>query len=118
MPGVIFQEGQSAIPLLNLAVKEGVCADFARQVLTSIEGKPGADDGTRTPAVQFDFDNPSPRELEVIALLAEGLTNRKIAEQLYISPGTVKRHTINIYNKLRVNNRTQAVTRARTLGLL
>jgi ATP/maltotriose-dependent transcriptional regulator MalT len=116
--GVIFQEGQSAIPLLHLAIKEGICADFARQMLNSMESAPESDARIKISDSQFDFENPSPRELEVIALLAEGLTNREIADQLYISPGTVKRHTINIYNKLRVHNRTQAVTRARTLGLL
>jgi len=50
--------------------------------------------------------------------LAEGLTNREIAQQLIISVSTVKRHTANIYNKLDVHSRTQAVAHARNLGLL
>jgi predicted ATPase/class 3 adenylate cyclase/DNA-binding CsgD family transcriptional regulator len=60
----------------------------------------------------------SARELEVLHLLAEGLTNREIAQQLYLSPNTVRVHTFHIYSKLAVNNRTQAVARARGLGLL
>ncbi len=58
------------------------------------------------------------RELEVLCLLAEGLSNREIAQQLYLSPNTVRVHTFHIYGKLEVKNRTQAVARARALGLL
>jgi LuxR family maltose regulon positive regulatory protein len=58
------------------------------------------------------------RELEVLALLAAGLTNREIAEQLVISPETVKKHTSTIYGKLGVSNRTEAAARARALNLL
>jgi LuxR family maltose regulon positive regulatory protein len=60
----------------------------------------------------------SERELEVLLHLAEGLTNRAIAKRLYLSLNTVKVHTRNIYGKLGVNNRTQAVARARELDLL
>lgn len=59
----------------------------------------------------------SERELEVLYLLADGFSNREIAEQLFISLSTVKGHTSNIYGKLSANNRTQAVARARALGL-
>lgn len=58
------------------------------------------------------------REREVVALLAAGLTNPEIAAKLVISPGTVKKHTSNIYGKLNVSNRTEAAARARDLGLL
>jgi LuxR family maltose regulon positive regulatory protein len=58
----------------------------------------------------------SERELEVLQLIAEGLTNPEIASKLYLSLNTVKVHTRNIYGKLGVNNRTQAVARARALG--
>jgi non-specific serine/threonine protein kinase len=58
------------------------------------------------------------RELEVLRLIALGLSNRDIAEQLVIGDGTAKTHTLNIYRKLAVRSRTQAVARARELGLL
>ena len=58
------------------------------------------------------------REQEVLERLAAGLTNREIAEDLIISPETVKKHTGNIYGKLGASNRTQAVARARELNLL
>ena len=60
----------------------------------------------------------SRRELEVLALLAARDSNKEMAERLFISPGTVKRHTISIYRKLDVNDRRQAVARATELGLL
>jgi LuxR family maltose regulon positive regulatory protein len=60
----------------------------------------------------------SEREIEVLQLLAKGLTNQAIADRLVLSIHTVKAHTRSIYSKLAVNNRTQAVDRARTLGIL
>jgi LuxR family maltose regulon positive regulatory protein len=58
------------------------------------------------------------RELEVLGLLAAGAPNRAIAEQLVVTPETVKKHLSHLFDKLGVANRTQAVARARQLGLL
>jgi DNA-binding NarL/FixJ family response regulator len=60
----------------------------------------------------------SPREMEVLALLAEGLSNQEVADRLTIAPGTVKNHVSNILAKLGVRDRTQAVLQAQELGLL
>lgn len=60
----------------------------------------------------------SPREIEIIGLVAKGMTNREIAALLSISSLTVACHIKNIYKKLAVNSRTQAVFEARTFGLL
>jgi len=60
----------------------------------------------------------SSREMDVLILLAERLSNKEIAERLFISPDTVKRHSANIYRKLDVRSRRQAVATARKLGLL
>ncbi|HEV8163866.1 MAG TPA: LuxR C-terminal-related transcriptional regulator [Actinomycetota bacterium] len=60
----------------------------------------------------------SARELEVLRLLAAGAPNRAIARQLVVTVDTVKRHVSHLFSKLEVTNRTQAVARARELGLL
>jgi ATP/maltotriose-dependent transcriptional regulator MalT len=60
----------------------------------------------------------SKRELEVLSLMAQGLTNNEIAQRIVVSAQTVKVHTRNIYGKLDVNSRMQAVAKAKALGLL
>ncbi|MBN2003530.1 MAG: helix-turn-helix transcriptional regulator [Anaerolineae bacterium] len=60
----------------------------------------------------------SERELEILRLIASGKTNKDIARQLFIAPGTVKAHTASIYRKLDVANRTEAAARARQIGIL
>lgn len=64
------------------------------------------------------LDALSEREIEVLQLVAEGLSNREVADRLYLSPHTVKVHARNIYSKLDVKNRTQAVAKARELNIL
>ncbi|GHO79440.1 LuxR family transcriptional regulator [Ktedonobacter sp. SOSP1-85] len=64
------------------------------------------------------IDPLSAREQEVLHLLTHGASNQEIAETLVVTTGTIKRHVSNILSKLDVANRTQAVARARTLGLL
>ena len=59
----------------------------------------------------------TPRESEVLALLGRHLSNQEIAEELVVSPSTVKTHTLNIYRKLGVNSRKQAVARATELDI-
>jgi LuxR family maltose regulon positive regulatory protein len=60
----------------------------------------------------------SERELEVLQLIAEGLTNREIASRLFLSLNTVKAHTRNIYGKLGVHSRIQAVAKANASGVM
>jgi LuxR family transcriptional regulator, maltose regulon positive regulatory protein len=60
----------------------------------------------------------SEREIEVLRLIAEGLSNTEIAQKLYLSTNTLKAHTQNIYSKLDVHSRVQAVNRARELNIL
>jgi ATP/maltotriose-dependent transcriptional regulator MalT len=71
-----------------------------------------------SPADQPQAAPLTERELEVLGRLAERLSNKEIAKQLFLSPLTVKRHTLNIYQKLGVHGRREAVKKATALGIL
>jgi DNA-binding NarL/FixJ family response regulator len=72
---------------------------------------------TREPGENQAFPELTDREREVLDLIAKGWTNAKIADSLYISPKTVSNHCSNIFSKLQVADRTQALLRAREAGL-
>lgn len=65
-----------------------------------------------------DYLGLSDRELEVLELVASGLSNKEIAEKLFVSVNTVKTHLKKVYEKLEVNRRTQAVEKAKSLKLI
>ena len=78
-----------------------------------------------SPAAAFSRDDDqvaalgvTPRELEILGLLAEGLSNREIAERLFVSENTVKTHASRLFEKLEVRRRTQAVQRGQQLRLI
>jgi len=60
----------------------------------------------------------TPREYEVLELVAQGLSNQEIADRLFVSLNTVKTHASNVFGKLDAQRRTQAIQKAKTLGLL
>lgn len=62
--------------------------------------------------------NLSKRELEVLQLMAQGLSNQEIADQLFVSLSTVKTHANNLFDKMGVERRTQAVNKAKQLGII
>lgn len=72
----------------------------------------------REPALDQPVEELTPREFEVLQLLAEGLSNKAIAQRLGLSENTVKFHIGSIYGKLGAHNRTEAVTQAARLGLI
>ena len=89
----------------------------AREVVAAVRA---VGQGMTTFAPKTDQPEPilSEREREVLQLLAGGSTNREIAEQLYLSPYTVKEHTSALYRKLGARNRAEAVLRAQRVGLV
>ena len=102
---------------LRAAVERGrghVLEPFIRAVVARLSAPETA---SAPPPVAGLLDPLTERELDVLRLLAEGRSNRQIAETLFIALGTVKTHIHNICGKLDAENRSQAVSRARELGL-
>ena len=89
---------------------------YVRQLLPRFH--PGPPIQPRSPQVELPIEPLTDREMEVLRLIAEGLSNREIGERLFLALSTVKGHTRIIFDKLQVQRRTEAVTRARELGLL
>ncbi|MEM7330927.1 MAG: LuxR C-terminal-related transcriptional regulator [Chloroflexota bacterium] len=115
--------GPSLIPYLRkIITKNGNLRLFIDSILERLVQKTSTD----RPALQKEspltlqplFEPLSAREIEVLSLMAAGNTNQQIANQLFLTLNTIKVHSRNIYGKLDVHNRTQAVNRARGLGLL
>jgi LuxR family maltose regulon positive regulatory protein len=124
---LFVDEGAPMAGLLRQASARGIAPDYVRKLLETFGAEmKDPDEGRRTGPAPSSSDvrrsslvEPlSRRELQVLRLVAVGLTNREIAHELTIAVTTVKTHLKNIYAKLDVRNRTQAVARARELNLL
>ncbi|MFN2219829.1 MAG: LuxR C-terminal-related transcriptional regulator [Anaerolineae bacterium] len=117
---VFVDEGPPMARLLYEALSRGIAPDYVRRLLAAFPTtEPEQAGPLQTQVPQPDLIEPlSDRELEVLQLISEGLTNREIASRLFLSLNTVKAHSRNIYGKLEVHNRTEAAARARALGLL
>ncbi len=94
--------------LIQPSITRKVLAEFNR--MASTPGKPAAHPDLVEPLTE--------RELDVLRSIAGGLSNKEIAEKLYITEGTVKNHVSSLIAKLNVRDRTQALLRAQELGLL
>ena len=91
---------------------------YLQAILVAMSRAPEQAESTKELMRQEGLDPLTERELQILPLLEKGLTNREIASELVVTPGTVKLHTQHVYRKLSVNNRHAAVTLARALGLL
>lgn len=105
--------------LLQGAIRRGITPGYAQDLLNALQAEiqPSAT-ATSLKASPPLGDPLTPRELEVLGLIAAGLSNQQIAGQLVLAVGTVKKYTSNIFLKLNVNRRTQAVAKAKELGIL
>jgi LuxR family maltose regulon positive regulatory protein len=109
-----IDHGRAMADLLKGCLDNKNVGDYARFLLDAFPASP-ASTSTSIPGL---VEPLSPREAEILELLANGLTNPEIAERAYISINTVKKHITSIYGKLGVSSRLQAVERARQLKLL
>ena len=115
---IFLNVGEAARNLLSayLRLDAPGHARYAQKVLDSFSSTGGAcSHGPRPTGL---IEPLSGRELEVLHLMALGRTNKEIARQLIVAPGTIKAHAARIYRKLDVANRTEAVAHARELGIL
>ncbi len=114
---VFVDEGPSMARLLYAAAARGIAPQYTGRLLATFPESDLVLSVTEPPKLQM-IEPLSERELEVLQLIAEGLTNREIAQRLYLALSTVKVHTYKIYGKLGVHTRMQAVAKARALGVL
>lgn len=119
---LFVDEGEPMAQLLSDAVRRRVMPEYASRLLAACRAEPqdSADTGHRRAAQPGGVlvEPLSQRELEVLRLVARGLSNRQIAYRLVIALSTVKGHNRVIFDKLQVQRRTEAIARARALGLL
>jgi len=119
---LFVDEGPPMRRLLSEAAAQGIMPDYISKLLAvfETEKQKSEDKSSLSPAgpAQRLIEPLSQRELEVLRLIAQGLSNREISERLFIALITVKGHNQKIFGKLQVQRRTEAVARARELGLL
>lgn len=116
---IFVDEGIPMVRLLSEAVACGIRQDHIGKLLSVFEAEMRKnEDKSYLPPVQPLIEPLSQRELEVLRFIAKGLSNREISERLFLALDTVKGHNRRIYDKLQVQRRTEAVARARELGLL
>jgi LuxR family maltose regulon positive regulatory protein len=120
---LFLEEGPTVLPLLNAVANHPAAPDrtkkYARKLLDAFAGgKPVASPVSEAAASEETIELLSRRELEVLRLMAEGLTYAEIAQRLVLSLNTVRFHVKGLYGKLGVGKRAAAIDRARALGLL
>jgi len=116
---VFLDEGPELASLMDRlepdSLRGSEAAPLARQLRTAMRGP----ESQRDPPASMNMpDNLTKRELSILRRLESGLSNKEIAEAIFVTEGTLKWHLHNAYSKLDVRNRSAAVARARTLGIL
>jgi LuxR family maltose regulon positive regulatory protein len=116
---MFVDEGSPMTQLLREAASRGIMSDYTGKLLTAFEAgerksQPKADLASAQPLIE----PLSQREQKILQLIAQGLSNREIGERLFLAMDTIKGHNRKIFDKLQVQSRTEAIARARELGLL
>ena len=116
---IFVDEGAPMAKLLSEAASRGIMPGYTGKLLAAFEAekRKSKDKPGPTPARLF-IESLSQRELEILKLIAQGLSNREIGERLFLALDTIKGHNRRIFDKLEVQSRTEAIARAREMGLL
>ena len=116
---IFVDEGIPMAQLLSEAAARGIMPDYSARLLAAFEAEEQkSKDKSYLPPAQPLTEPLSQRELEVLRLIAQGLSNRQIGESLFLAVDTVKGHNRRIFSKLQVQRRTEAVAKARSLDIL
>jgi LuxR family maltose regulon positive regulatory protein len=116
---IFLDEGSSMLQLLREAAAREIMPDYTGKLLAGFEAEKWKSEGkSPLPSTQPLIEPLSQRELEILHLIAQGLSNRQIGERLFLALDTIKGHNRKIFDKLQVQSRTEAIARARELGLL
>jgi LuxR family maltose regulon positive regulatory protein len=113
-----IDEGLPMGQLLRQALARGIGVDYVRELLDALESDLTASDSSSAAMHAALVEPLTERELEVLRLLSTHLSSTEMAQELIISVNTVRSHIKNIYGKLGVHSRGQAVARAQDLNLL
>ncbi len=116
---IFVNEGPPMAHLLSEAAAQGIMPDYIGKLLAAFEADAQqSEDKPELSPTRSRNELLSQRELEVLQLIAQGLSNHEISERLFLALDTVKGHNRRIFGKLQAQSRTEAVARARQLGLL
>jgi LuxR family maltose regulon positive regulatory protein len=119
--------GAPMVELLKQLAKHQKIKGFVRRLLvafrheaaSSVQDESDTQNAQNLSVITGELLEPlTNRELEVLTLLSQGLSNKEIASKMYLSSETIKKHVYNIYQKLYVHSRISAIERARELGIL
>jgi LuxR family maltose regulon positive regulatory protein len=115
---LFLDEGQPMIALLRQAQRHGIAPNYVARLLALVREPEAIGPHPLAPTANAPVEPLTAREREVLQLMLNGATNREIARELIVSVNTVKKHVLNICDKLSVRSRTQAIAKARKLHLL
>lgn len=114
---LFLETSETVVDLLQMM--QGKHEEYVSELLAAFNGQQveAGDDAVRRPGGEGLIEPLTEREMEVLRLMCEGYSNQDIADEMIVSVNTVKKHTSNIYGKLGVRNRAQAVLRAKEIEL-
>ena len=116
---MFLDEGSSMMDMLCEASARKIMPDYTDKLLAAFEAeRQNSEDKPDVPPAQSLIEPLSQRELKILQLIAQGLSNREIGERLFLALDTIKGHNRKIFDKLQVQSRTEAIARARESGLL